>query len=177
MTEGHYVCSLRDCAPRVLMFCDTASGFTNAQACSFWAKREELAMPPVPVSYQSGIATEKELARTSRVLLLSPSRGLGGGIERYVEALEWAIIGQGTSCQRIDLSRAGIRAHSTMLARGQTLLRASSEPVRLVVGHRALLPVATFLAREPTVCGIWVLGYGLEVWSAGLRPRRMLEHS
>ena len=64
-----------------------------------------------------------------------------------------------------------------MLARGQTLLRASSEPVRLVVGHRSLLPVATLLAHEPTVCGIWVLCYGAEVWSGGLRPRRMLEHS
>ena len=134
-------------------------------------------MPPVPVSYQGGITAEKELGRASRVLLLSPSRGLGGGIERYLETLEWAIVAQGTSCQRVDLSRAGIRAHATMLARGQTLLRASSEPARLVVGHRNLLPVATLLAREPTVCGIWVLGYGLEVWSAGLRPRRMLERS
>jgi hypothetical protein len=25
-----------------------------------------------------------------RVLLLSPCRGLGGGIERYIETLEWA---------------------------------------------------------------------------------------
>ena len=62
-------------------------------------------------------------------------------------------------------------------ARAETLLRASSEPARLVVGHRALLPVATLLAREPSVCGIWVLCYGQEVWSAGLRPRRMLERS
>jgi phosphatidyl-myo-inositol dimannoside synthase len=134
-------------------------------------------MPPAPASYQSRITTEKELARASRVLLLSPSRGLGGGIERYVETLEWAIIAQGAFCQRVDLSRAGIRAHATMLADGQTLLRASPEPVRLVVGHRALLPVATLLAREPTVCGVWVLCHGQDVWSAGLRPRRMLEHS
>ena len=120
---------------------------------------------------------EKELARASRVLLLSPSRGLGGGIERYVETLEWAIAAQGTSCQRVDLSQAGIRAHTAMLGTARTLLRASSEPVRLVVGHRALLPVATLLAREPSVCGMWVLCYGQEVWSVGLRPRSMLERS
>lgn len=134
-------------------------------------------MPIAPLAYQSGITTEKELARANRVLLLTPSRGHGGGIERYVETLEWALDAQGTACQRIDLSQAGIRAHATMLTHGRALLRASSEPVRLVVGHRALLPVATLLGREPTVCGIWVLCYGQDVWSAGLRPRRMLERS
>ena len=133
-------------------------------------------MAPVPLADPNGItATEKELARANRVLLLTPSRGLGGGIERYVETLEWAIVSQGASCERIDLSQAGIRAHAMMLARGRALLRASSEPVRLVVGHVALLPVAVLLAREPAVCGIWVLCYGAEVWSGRLRPRRMLE--
>lgn len=132
-------------------------------------------MSLVPVSHQSGIAAEKELARANRVLLLSPSRGLGGGIERYLETLEWAIVGQKDSCQRVDLSRAGVRGHMMMLAHGQRLLRASSEPIRLIVGHRNLLPVAALLAREPTVCGIWVLCYGQEVWSPELRPRRMLE--
>ena len=132
-------------------------------------------MSPVPVSYQGGITPEKELASADHVLLLTPSHGLGGGIERYLETLEWAIVAQGTSCERVDLSRAGIRAHARMLAQGQRLLRASSEPVRLVVGHRALLPVATLLARESSVRGIWVLCYGQEVWGAGLRPRRVLE--
>jgi phosphatidylinositol alpha-1,6-mannosyltransferase len=135
-------------------------------------------MSSLPLSHPTRTTiTEKELARASRVLLLAPSRGLGGGIERYVETLEWAIVAQGVSCERLDLSQAGIRAHAMMLARGRALLRASSEPVRLVVGHVALLPVATLLAREPAVCGIWVLCYGAEVWSARLRPRRMLERS
>jgi hypothetical protein len=34
-----------------------------------------------------GLLSQEELAGTSRVLLLSPSRGLGGGIERYLETL------------------------------------------------------------------------------------------
>lgn len=134
-------------------------------------------MPPESVSYQSGTAAKIELAKAGRVLLLTPSRGLGGGIERYVETLEWAIVAQGTPCQRVDLSRAGLRAHAMMLTHGQTLLRTSSKDVRLVVCHRSLLPVATLLAREPSVCGIWALCYGHEVWSAGLRPRRMVERS
>src|SRR5208282_2686007 len=85
-----------------------------------------------------------------RVLLLAPSRGLGGGIERYVETLEWAFAAQGIACQRVDLTRPGTRAHLRMLAVGRRLLRAGSEPTRLIVGHRSLLPVATLLAREPT---------------------------
>jgi phosphatidyl-myo-inositol dimannoside synthase len=135
-------------------------------------------MLPAPLSYKSGITvTENEPATANRVLLLTPSHGLGGGIERYLETLEWAIAAQGTSCQRVDLSGAGIRAHAMMLARGRALMRANSEPAHIVVGHRALLPVATLLACEPTARGIWVLCYGLEVWCQGLRPRRVLERS
>ena len=44
---------------------------------------------------------------TGRVLLLSPSRGLGGGIERYVATLEWAFAAEGVECQRLDLSGSG----------------------------------------------------------------------
>jgi hypothetical protein len=44
---------------------------------------------------------------TSRVLLLSPSQGLGGGIERYVQTLEWAFAAEGVACQRLDLSGSG----------------------------------------------------------------------
>ena len=124
-----------------------------------------------------GLLPQEGLANRSRVLLLCPSRGLGGGIERYVETLEWALGAQEISCQRVDLNGAGIRAHAAMLADARILLRGSSEPVRIVVGHQALLPVATLLAREPSVCGISVLCYGQEVWTAGLRPRRVLERS
>jgi phosphatidyl-myo-inositol dimannoside synthase len=130
----------------------------------------------LPLSHHSHTTTtQKEPTRANRVLLLSPSRGLGGGIERYLETLEWAIVTQGAFSQRVDLNGAGIRAHAMMLARGKVLLSASSEPVRLVVGHPALLPVATLLARKPTVCEIWVLCYGDDVWAARVHPRRMLE--
>ncbi len=134
-------------------------------------------MRAAPAPYLSDITTGKNLAKASRVLLLAPSRGLGGGIERYLETLEWALAAQGPSCQRVDLVRAGICAHAAMLRPGREFLRASPEPARIVVGHRALLPVATLLAREPSVCGIWVLGHGHEVWQRGFAPRRMLERS
>jgi phosphatidyl-myo-inositol dimannoside synthase len=110
-----------------------------------------------------------------QVLLLTPSQGLGGGIERYVETLEWAITRQGITCLRVDLGRAGIRSHAAMLRRGRRLLRANPEPTRLVVGHRALLPLAALLAREPTVCGTWVVCHGADVWQTRVRPRERLE--
>jgi phosphatidylinositol alpha-1,6-mannosyltransferase len=128
-------------------------------------------------SYQNRTAAKQDAAVVGQVLMLAPSRGLGGGIERYIETLEWAVVARGGACQRVDLARPGIRGHKTMLAEGRTALRASPEPVRLVVGHMALLPVATLLGREPNVCGIWVVCHGCEVWSARLRSRRRLERA
>src|ERR1700722_6077120 len=109
---------------------------------------------------------------TSRVLLLSPSCGLGGGIERYVATVEWAFEAEGVGCQRLDLIGHGARAHARLLAQGRPLLRAGSEPTRVVVAHRSLLPVAALLAREPTVCGMSALYYGSEMWGLRWRPRR-----
>ena len=112
---------------------------------------------------------------TGGVLLLSPSRGLGGGIERYVTTLEWAFAAEGVPCQRLDLDRAGARAHARLLARGRAILRAGTEPARLVVAHRALLPVATLLARDPAARGVSVVCHGSEMWDVRWRPRRSLE--
>jgi phosphatidyl-myo-inositol dimannoside synthase len=112
---------------------------------------------------------------TGRVLLLTPSRGLGGGIERYVATLEWAFVAEGVECQRLDLSGPGAHAHARLLAQVRTILRANSEPARLVVAHRTLLPVAALLARDSAICGVSVLCYGSEVWGSRWRPRRTLE--
>jgi len=112
---------------------------------------------------------------TARVLLLSPSRGLGGGIERYVATLEWAFGAEGLESLRLDLIGSGPRAHARMLARGRAILRADSEPTRLVVAHRALLPVAALLARNSGVCGVSVVCHGSEIWGPRWRPRRVIE--
>jgi len=52
-----------------------------------------------------------------RVLLLSPSGGLGGGIERYVETLQWAFGEQGVACARADLEQPGLAGHWRLLRR------------------------------------------------------------
>ena len=41
------------------------------------------------------------------VMLLTPSRGLGGGIERYVATLEWAFAAEGVEFSRVDLQGSG----------------------------------------------------------------------
>ena len=112
---------------------------------------------------------------TGRVLLLSPSRGLGGGIERYVEALEWAFAAEGIEYRRLDLSRPGARAHAQLVTEGHAILREGSEPARLIVAHRALLPAAALLARDSASCGVSVLCHGSEMWGSRWRPRRNLE--
>jgi len=129
-----------------------------------------------------GHDAEHDLALTSargvtgRALLLTPSRGIGGGIERYVETLEWAFTAQGVEYQRIDLIRPGPAAHARMLSRAHAQLRAERAPTRLVVAHRALLPVASLLARERPVSGISVMCYGTDVWcGTRLRPRWWVE--
>ncbi len=112
---------------------------------------------------------------TDQVLLLSPSRGLGGGIERYVETLEWAFAAEGVPCQRLDLDGQGARAHARLLVRGRSVLRANREPTRIVVAHRALLPVAVLLARDTGTCGISLVCHGCEMWNSRWRPRSRLE--
>jgi phosphatidyl-myo-inositol dimannoside synthase len=112
---------------------------------------------------------------TGRVLLLSPSRGLGGGIERYVDTIEWAFAAEGIECRRLDLSGSGVGAHARLLVRGRAMLRSDPEPTRLVVAHRALLPVAALLARDSVTRGVSVVCHGSDVWDSRWRGRRSLE--
>jgi phosphatidylinositol alpha-1,6-mannosyltransferase len=112
---------------------------------------------------------------TGRVIVLSPSSGLGGGIERYTQTLEWAFAAAGIVGQRLDLIGPGARAHAGLLDAARTAVRADPQPVRLVAMHPALLPVATLLAREPSVSGVSVICHGCEMWQARWRPRRNLE--
>lgn len=113
---------------------------------------------------------------SDRVLLLAPSSGLGGGIERYAETLEWVFAAQGIDFVRVDLGRPGLPGHVRMLAQARTILRQSMVPARVVVLHRALLPVAWLLARESQVSGISVICHGGEVWGARHRARWYLEN-
>jgi phosphatidylinositol alpha-1,6-mannosyltransferase len=112
---------------------------------------------------------------TSRALLLTPSGGLGGGIERYAQTLEWAFAARGVEYRRVDLHGTGPSAHARLLMEGRGYLRASPVPVRLVATHRALLPAAVLLARGRPRCAVSLVCHGIEVWGPRLRPRQAVE--
>ncbi len=111
---------------------------------------------------------------SDRALLLTPSRGLGGGIERYVDTLEWAFVQQGVEYRRVDLQGAGAVAQARLVVDARLHLQEIS-PARLIVAHRSLLPASCLLAREGAIRGASVLCYGHDVWGARGVIRRNLE--
>jgi phosphatidyl-myo-inositol dimannoside synthase len=113
---------------------------------------------------------------TDRALLLTPSRGRGGGIERYVETLEWAFAAQGVHYRRVDLHGSGPAAQARLMTQVRGHLRTREESIRLVVVHRALLPVALLLARQRADCGISLVCHGSDVMGPRLRIRRLVEN-
>jgi phosphatidyl-myo-inositol dimannoside synthase len=112
---------------------------------------------------------------TLDALVLAPLRGSSGGIERYVQSVEWAFASEGVNWHRIDLNGSGPAAHARMLAQCRRHLPLGKRPVRLVVAHRALLPVASLIARQRSECGISLICHGMEVWGTRSRARSMLE--
>lgn len=114
-------------------------------------------------------------AGARRVVLLTPSRGLGGGIERYTETLEWAFAEHGVDCARVDLHGRGAAAHARMFAEAGAYLRAGAVPPRLVAAHPSLLPAASLLGRRFAAAGISVICHGTDAWSTRGRARRGVE--
>jgi phosphatidylinositol alpha-1,6-mannosyltransferase len=115
-------------------------------------------------------------AAACHALLLAPSQGLGGGIERYVETIAAAFADQGVACRRLDLARSGPGGHRALLAAAAGVLAAAAQPARLIVAHPALLPVAALLARKRLVRGISVICHGSDVWGRRSGPRWQLEN-
>lgn len=114
------------------------------------------------------------------LLLLSPSRGFGGGIERVVGAVEQSWPGP---VQRVDLyargqhpSAAGNRPAQAAFARA-ALSAARRRPWgHIVCLHAGLLPVAVaagLATRRPVA----LVAYGTEVWGPMSPVRRRLIHS
>jgi glycosyltransferase involved in cell wall biosynthesis len=112
---------------------------------------------------------------TGPVLMLAPSRGLGGGIERYVQTVQSAFADRGVAHQRLDLARPGPAGHRVLFDEAAAALAGAAGPARVVLGHRALLPVASLLARTRPVRGISVICHGSDVWGSRSGPRWQLE--
>ncbi|WP_168801788.1 glycosyltransferase family 4 protein [Glycomyces buryatensis] len=103
------------------------------------------------------------------VLLVAPSRGLGGGIERYAAAIEATLQTSGIACRRMDLRApdrlGGLTSKARFLGEVGRAVRSSSTPTRLVLAHRNLLPVVYPAARQRHYEGTTVILHGHETWS------------
>ena len=75
---------------------------------------------------------------------------LGGGIERYVQTVQSAFDDAGVTSLRLDLTRPGLPGTGRCSSEGTAALAAMAGPVRIVIAHRALLPVATVASPEAT---------------------------
>lgn len=113
--------------------------------------------------------------RPDPVLLLAPSRGLGGGIERYVQTVQSAFTDRGVAHQRLNLAHPGLAGHRALFGEAAAALAGAASPARVIIGHRALLPVASLLARARPVRGISVICHGSDVWGSRSGPRWWLE--
>lgn len=108
------------------------------------------------------------------MLLLTPSRGHGGGIERVADMIEDAWAGP---VARVDVmsargSRPSVRDKASFAARAlSAALR--ERPTVVVAVHVALAPVAVIAALGPQA-RVGVIGHGREVWGPMSAARRML---
>jgi glycosyltransferase involved in cell wall biosynthesis len=134
------------------------------------------AVPSQAVSPAGGVTAEAGApGRPDPVLLLAPSRGLGGGIERYVQTVQSAFTDRGVAHQRLDLARPGPAGHRALFGEAAAALAGAAGPARVILGHRALLPVASLLARARPVRGVSVICHGSDVWGSRSSPRWQLE--
>ncbi len=99
------------------------------------------------------------------ILLLSPSTGMGGGIERYVSTIQDALTSEEVTCVRLDLQGPGVTNHVRIVGQAKEQLRRMGA-ARLVIAHRGLMPAATVIARDRRAHGISVLCHGSDVWGA-----------
>jgi phosphatidylinositol alpha-1,6-mannosyltransferase len=118
---------------------------------------------------------------SGHVLLLAPSRGLGGGIERYVSTIESAFAEHAIAYHRFDLRTAGRpprRADKLRFLRDVTVAAwNASAPVRLVLAHRNLLPVVPLATRFGKVSNTTVILHGRDIWTGRSRGARLLRRA
>jgi phosphatidylinositol alpha-1,6-mannosyltransferase len=116
-----------------------------------------------------GLAAGQGQRAAAGLLLLSPSRGLGGGIERYVAGLAEAVARRGILCERLDLlvgrRSAGVLAKIRFAVKTCRAVATARAPVRVVVAHRDLVPVLRLCAWLPRYAGGVVIVHGREAWS------------
>ncbi|WP_349305898.1 glycosyltransferase [Pseudofrankia sp. DC12] len=108
-----------------------------------------------------------------RVLLLAPSGGLGGGVERYLGTVEERLRAGGAEVHRLDLyGPTRPRGTGSRLRFGAATLRAARRLAPLdavLTGHPDLIPVAAAALAAGRAERGPVLFYGTDLW----RTRRL----
>jgi glycosyltransferase involved in cell wall biosynthesis len=131
-----------------------------------------------PTSVVADDAAPGPAPEPTHTLLLAPSRGLGGGIERFVATVEAAFQREGVSYRRMDLlgpgNGSGLRNKVAFARRVVAAVRASRQPVRLVVAHPNLLPLVRLVSRLGAFRGATVLLYGIDIWGRRVRGGRIM---
>jgi phosphatidylinositol alpha-1,6-mannosyltransferase len=105
----------------------------------------------------------------SRALLLTPSRGLGGGIERVAESVEGCLE---EGVRRIDLGGADLRSKLSFAVRA-CVAAVRQRPGVVVCLHVGLLPAALAAAAVGRA-RLAVFAMGREVWAPMSRWERRL---
>lgn len=116
------------------------------------------------------------------ILLLTPSSGLGGGIERVADAVVDALQHSGALWNHMSLISKteveGARAsHWRLYGLAKRWIASQDSDVRIVVLHRSLLPVAVMLSSQAkNSVGVTVLLHGIDVWGRHRPELLLLRH-
>lgn len=123
-------------------------------------------------------------SEVSTVLLVLPSEGLGGGIERCCDWLADALSGETCRVEKTALLHPGqaptiARKLKFLVALGRTIRRAGREPVsHVVICHPGLVRGVTNVMRllRSRPVRLSILFYGQDIWGASVLQRRYLRH-
>lgn len=113
--------------------------------------------------------------RHFRILLVAPSRGLGGGIERYTDGLLGALWGPDTTITRVDYIDPAIRASPVrrfhFAAEVHSAMQRLQPGFRTLVVHPDLLPLAYPLSVLSRARECVVFFHGIDIPAAGRMVR------
>jgi phosphatidyl-myo-inositol dimannoside synthase len=102
------------------------------------------------------------------VLLLLPSRGLGGGIERYTATLHSALVAAGEQPAAVTLTRAPAtyarRTDKVLFAVRALRAAARERPEAVLAMHVGLLPVLCLLRLISPQARFVLFFYGSDIW-------------
>ncbi|EFC85843.1 glycosyl transferase group 1 [Parafrankia sp. EUN1f] len=132
-------------------------------------------------SFRRTVATEEPTQTPCRILLLAPSQGLGGGIERYLSTVEECLQAGGVEVHRIDMLRP--EQSLTAARRIRFALRVAYTGLRLgqmdcvATGHRNMIPVAAVAAKIVGARMAPIVFHGNDIWELPRSYRALVSRS